>query len=259
MRVATRRLRSALRTYRKVVDRDATQPLIDELKWLAGELGVARDQEVLAERLSDAVDALPVTLVLGPVRARLRAWSVAAAAEARETVIAALDSDRYLALLASLDTLRHEPPLLKAASRAPKTVIAKAVLKEYDRLAVRVDKALALHPGHERDLALHDARKAAKRARYAAEVAQPALGKPAKRFAKGMKAVQKVLGDHQDSVVAREALRDLAIKAHTAGESAFTWGLLHGREDGRAAARESDLPGAWAEASNRASRGALGR
>ncbi|MGX6747620.1 CHAD domain-containing protein [Streptomyces xantholiticus] len=257
MRVATRRLRSALRTYRKVLDRDVTQPVIDELKWLAGELGVARDQEVLAERLHGMVDAVPVTLLLGPVAARLRHWSVAGADAARRTAVAALDSDRYLALLDSLDALRADPPLLKAASGAPVAVLAKAVLKEYDRLATRTDRALSLPAGEERDHAMHDARKAAKRARYAAEVARPALGKAAKRFGKRMKAVQQVLGDHQDSVVAREALRELAIKAHAAGESAFVWDLLYGREDARAGAREAELPAVWAEASAPEIRAAL--
>jgi CHAD domain-containing protein len=257
MRVATRRLRSALRTYRKVLDRQATQPVIDELKWLAGELGVVRDQEVLAERLHSRVDAVPVTLLLGPVAARLRQWSVAGAAEARRTAVAALDSDRYLALLDALDALGADPPLLKAAAHAPEGVLAKAVLKEYDRLAARMDRALSLPVGEERDLAMHDARKAAKRARYAAEVARPALGKAAKRFGKRMKAVQQVLGDHQDSVVAREALRDLAVRAHAAGESAFVWGLLYGREEARAGARERELPGVWAEASAPGIRAAL--
>ncbi|MFF3289561.1 CHAD domain-containing protein [Streptomyces sp. NPDC003023] len=257
MRVATRRLRSALRTYRKVLDRDATRPLVDELKWLAGELGVARDQEVLAERLGAHVDEVPTTLSLGPVGARLRAWSAEGAAEARKTAVAALDSDRYLALLDALDALRADPPLLKAAPRAPAAVLAKAVLKEYGRLAARMEKALSLPEGQERDVAMHEARKAAKRARYAAEVARPALGKAAKRFGGRMKAVQKVLGDHQDSVVAREALRDLAIRAHAAGENAFVWGLLYGREETRAGEREAELPGVWAQASAPGIRAAL--
>jgi CHAD domain-containing protein len=133
------------------------------------------------------------------------------------------------------------------------------VLKEYDRLAARMDRALALPEGEERDRAMHDARKAAKRARYAAEVARPALGKAAKRFGKRMKAVQSVLGDHQDSVVAREALRELAVRAHAAGETTFVWGLLHGREEARAAAREAELPGLWTKASAPRIRTALGR
>ncbi|NEB75873.1 CHAD domain-containing protein, partial [Streptomyces sp. SID14478] len=108
--------------------------------------------------------------------------------------------------------------------------------------------ALALAPGTERDLALHEARKAAKRARYAGEAARPALGKPAKKFAKRMKRVQSLLGEHQDSVVAREALRGIGIQAHAAGETAFTWGLLHGQEQAAGADSERELPRVWAAA-----------
>ncbi|MFI5767728.1 CHAD domain-containing protein [Streptomyces sp. NPDC051658] len=257
MRVATRRLRSALRTYRKILDRGVTGPVGDELKWLAAELGIDRDQEVLDARLRARLDGLPRTLVLGPVRGRLRIWSVARRNGSRRRTVAVLDGKRYLALLESLDTLLAAPPLLPAASRAPGRALPRAVLKEYGRLAARVGHALELPPGHDRDLAMHEARKAAKRARYAAEAARPALGRPAKRFAKRMKAVQSLLGDHQDSVVAREALRTLAVQAHAAGESAFTWGLLHGREEATAAARERELPAVWERASRAELRAAL--
>ncbi|WP_328677839.1 CYTH and CHAD domain-containing protein [Streptomyces sp. NBC_00322] len=249
MRVATRRMRSAFKTFGKVVDRTVTDPIGEELKWLAAELGVARDQEVLTERLKSRIDALPRTLLLGPVRGRLRLWSVAHGSGARRKAVAVLDSKRYLALLESLDTLLADPPLLKAAGGAAARVVPAAVIKDYDRLAGRVDHALELPAGEARDLAMHDARKAAKRARYAGEAATPALGKAAKKFAKRMKAVQTVLGDHQDSVVAREALRNLAIQSHAAGESAFTWGLMYGQEEAAAAQREAELPGVWAHAS----------
>ncbi|MGW2020256.1 CYTH and CHAD domain-containing protein [Streptomyces sp. NPDC001927] len=249
MRVACRRLRSAFKSYRKVLDRTATDPIGDELKWLAGELGFARDQEVLTERLRTRLDTIPRTLVLGPVRARLRVWNAAHGGGARRKTLAALDSARHLALLDALDGLLTDPPLLKAASDTAAPVLAAAVLKDYDRLATRAGHALALPAGHDRDLAMHEARKAAKRARYAAEAATPTLGKPAKRFAKRIKGVQTVLGEHQDSVVAREALRDLGIQAHAAGESAFTWGLLHGQEEAAGAAGEREFPEVWAKAS----------
>ncbi|PKV85720.1 CYTH and CHAD domain-containing protein [Streptomyces sp. TLI_146] len=249
MRVATRRLRSAFKSYGKVLDRTVTDPVGEELKWLAGELGVDRDQEVLTERLQSRIAALPRPLLLGPVRGRLRIWSVARRSGSRRKTIAVLDSRRYLALLDTLDALLDGPPLRPAARRPVAEVVPKAVLKDYERLAGRIAHALELDPGGPRDLAMHEARKAAKRARYAAEAAKPALGAPAKKFAKRMKAVQTVLGDHQDSVVAREALRGLAIQAHLAGESAFTWGLLHGQEEATAADRERELPEVWRKAS----------
>ncbi|CAM5414379.1 Peptidoglycan glycosyltransferase MrdB [Streptomyces antimycoticus] len=66
-----------------------------------------------------------------------------------------------------------------------------------------------------------------------------------------------VLGDHQDSVVVRRALQALATQAHGAGESDFTFGLLYGREEARAAARERELPGLWADVSRKKHRAAL--
>ncbi|MCX4509084.1 CYTH and CHAD domain-containing protein [Streptomyces sp. NBC_01619] len=257
MRVATRRMRSAFKTFRKIIDRQVTDPLGDELKWLAGELGVARDQEVLAERLRGRIDDLPRPVILGPVRSRLRIWATAHRADARRRSVAVLDTKRYLALLDALDALLDEPPLLGAATAKPVDTLPKAVIKDYGRLAGRVGHALGLPAGHDRDLAMHEARKAAKRARYAAEAVTPALGKPAKKFAKRMKAVQTVLGDHQDSVVARDTLRDIGIQAHAAGETAFTWGLLFGHEEASAAERERELPGVWAEAADPRLRAAL--
>ncbi|MFJ1746270.1 CHAD domain-containing protein [Streptomyces sp. NPDC088116] len=257
MRVATRRIRSAFRTFRQILDRTVTEPIGEELKWLAAELGIDRDHEVLGARMREQIDALPGTLLLGPVRARLQTWTVSQRAGSRERTLSVLDSARYLALLETIEALLADPPLRKAAAATPDKAMPKAVLKVYDRLAGRVEHALALPPGEERDLALHNARKAAKRARYAAEAARPDLGGPAKRFAKRMKAVQNVLGDHQDSVVARDALRTLAIQAHAAGESAFTWGLLYGQEEARGERRERELPGVWAEASAPRLRAAL--
>ncbi|MEU5050097.1 CYTH and CHAD domain-containing protein [Streptomyces sp. NPDC021096] len=252
MRVATRRLRSAFRTYAGVLDRRATDPLAAELKWLAAELGVDRDREVVTERLREHLDELPRTLVRGPVRARLRIWSSRNRIESRKRLTGVLDGKRYLALLDGLDALLADPPLRTAAAKPPAPALAKAVLRDYARLAARVEHALATAaPGPERDTALHDARKAAKRTRYAAEAATAGLGKPAKRFAKQLKTVQSLLGDHQDSLMARGALRTIAAQADGAGESAFTFGLLYGREERRAERAERELPEVWAAVSDK--------
>ncbi|MER6250636.1 CYTH and CHAD domain-containing protein [Streptomyces sp. NPDC001584] len=258
MRVASRRIRSAFKTYRKVIDRAATDPIGEELRWLAAELGVDRDQEVLLERIQTRLGELPRTLMTGPVRSRLRVWNTARRSGSRRRALAVLESARYVALLDSLDALLDAPPLLKHAARPPEAVLPKAVLHDYARLAVRVDRALSLAEGEQRDLALHDARKAAKRVRYAAESAVPVLGGPAKNLAKAGKTVQNLLGDHQDSVVARGALRGLAVQATGAGESAFTWGVLYAREEALAERRERELPDIWAKFSDPALRAGLG-
>ncbi|GGY31076.1 CYTH and CHAD domain-containing protein [Streptomyces omiyaensis] len=259
MRVACRRLRSAFKTYRKVLDREVTDPIGAELKWLAGELGLARDQEVLDARLAAALAALPAEQRRGPARGRLRTWGGARSRLARHRLLDALDSARHLALLDALDGLLADPPLRPASRKKAGKVLPKAVVRDHRRLAGRIAPALALDPGPERDVALHEARKAAKRARYAAEAAAPALGKPAKRFAKRVKAVQSLLGDHQDTVVARLALRDLATQAEAVGEPSFTWGVLHARQEEAAAEGERELPGVWKRAAAPEIRAALSR
>jgi len=103
--------------------------------------------------------------------------------------------------------------------------------------------------GQARDVALHEARKSARRARYAAEAVVPASGKPARKFARQMKKVQSVIGDHQDTVIARQAARDLGISAHLAGENAFTYGLLHEREHHQAEHLQSRARTTWKKAS----------
>ncbi|MET8976140.1 CYTH and CHAD domain-containing protein [Streptomyces sp. NPDC004539] len=248
MRVATRRTRSAFRSFGKVLDRTVTDPVGEELKWLAGELGVDRDQEVLTERITAALDKLPRQLLVGPVRTRVRTWTHARRGGSRRRLVAVLDGKRYLALLDTLDALVAQPPLLEAAAGAPEKVIAKAVRKDFAKVAELIEEALAQpSSGPERDFALHEARKKAKRTRYSAEAAEPALGEPATALVKAAKSLQNLLGDHQDSVMAREALREIAVQAHAAGESGFTYGLLYGREERRSADDEAELPALWAE------------
>ncbi|GAA2089072.1 CYTH and CHAD domain-containing protein [Streptomyces albiaxialis] len=247
MRVATRRLRSAFRSYGAVLDRDVTRPVGEELKWLAAELGVDRDREVLTARLAERLAEVPRPLRLGPVSGRLRTFSHARRTGSRRHLLSVLDGARYLELLTTLDGLAAHPPLReKTAAKPPEEVIRKAVRRDYDRLAAHIGEALAAPPGDSRDLAVHEARKCAKRARYAAEAARPAFGRDAKLFASRMTELQELLGDHQDSVVARLALKDLAGQAHAAGEPSFTYGLAFGREREIAAEREAALPGLWA-------------
>jgi CHAD domain-containing protein len=245
MRVATRRMRSALQAYGRVVERSATRELANELKWLAGVLGEARDLEVLHARFTQAVEQLPDELVLGPVQARLTRFFAGREAEARTALIAALDSDRYLALLAAIDRLLTDPPLTRHARHRGRRELPALVGRAHRRVAEHVKAADLLPSGDERNEQWHAARKAAKRLRYAAEAAAPVLGKPADRLVARVKQVQELLGDHQDAVVARPVLREIAVAAHLEGENGFTYGLLHEQQAEQMHLSETDITQAW--------------
>jgi len=239
MRVATRRARSALQAFGGVIDRHTTRPLCAELKWLAAALGHARDTEVLLARLTADLATIPPALVVGPVQARITAHFSAELTQARRAALNALDGQRYLRLLDDLQALLADPPLTPLAKRPAGKVLAKPVR----RAARRLQRALDAVPGAEdRDTAMHEARKATKRARYAAEAAVPAPGGTASRQATQAKELQQLLGDHHDSVVARIVLLDLAQMARAAGEDTFTYGLMHHRQACQAATIEQTLP-----------------
>ncbi|WP_232665963.1 CYTH and CHAD domain-containing protein [Pseudonocardia sp. TRM90224] len=245
MRVAARRLRSALQAYRRVLDRAATEPLVEELRWIGQELAGARDGEVTEERLGAAITALPDELVLGPVAAHMTRTLERRKAEGRVAAIAALDSDRYLALQELIDRLLADPPFTAKATRKARKELPRGVARSWRRTRSRKATADAAPSAAERDLGLHETRKAAKRMRYAVEVARPALGKPAKRLHRRLKAVHSLLGDHQDAVTAQPVIRELAVQAHLDGTNGFTHGLLHANEHTEAEHARLALPKPW--------------
>ncbi len=226
-RVALRRLRSALATFRPFVDPEVTEPLRDELRWIAGLLGEARDAEVLRTRHDRLLADEPNELVRGPVRRRLDRHLDASGHDALTAVREAMDSERYLALLAALDRLVEETAWTPAADQQARDVLPQRVRHDQKRVLRAVEHAAASTDTAERDLLLHEARKAAKRSRYAAETLEPLYGKDARRFVSRLKQVQTTLGDHHDSVVMRDLLVTLADAAEQAGESSFSYGRLH--------------------------------
>jgi CHAD domain-containing protein len=251
MRVATRRLRSTLKSFGGVLSAGDTGPIGAELKWLGGVLGAPRDAEVLAGRLAASVARLPPELVLGPVQARLRAHFAPIEAAARAAALKALDSDRYLALLDRLDLLLADPPLTARAGLPASDVLPAAVDRMRRRVRDRMRRAQHTRGGPDRDAALHEARKAAKDARYAAEAAGLGFGKPAMQFAGRMKELQTVLGDHHDAVVARTTVREIGVQAYLAGENAFSFGVLYERDSHLALDLERQAGRVWNQASRR--------
>jgi CHAD domain-containing protein len=249
MRVATRRLRSTLRSFRRIIRRGDTQQLAAELKWLGDLLGGERDAEVLAGRLQASLRRMPAEQVVGPVQARVQGHFAPARAAAHRAVLAALDSRRYFSLLDGLDQLTAGPPLTRRAAKPADDVLPAAVWRGYRQTARRMRRARRAAAGPARDEALHQARKAAKRARYAGEAVAPAIGTKARRFTRQMKKLQSVLGEHQDTVIARRVERELGMGAHLAGENAYTYGLLSGRDACDGERLQAQAYQAWKQAS----------
>jgi CHAD domain-containing protein len=245
MRVAARRLRSALQAFGPLLSQDESAELISELRWLGEVLGYARDDEVLSEHLSATLSGVPTELVLGPVQARITGFYAPHSADSRTQMLEALESARYIALLTRLDALVAEPPLTADAEQPAGNMLTPLVWRTFRRARRRMRHAAEITPGSHRDEALHEARKAAKRARYAAEAVTPVAGKPARRSARDLKDLQTALGDNQDTVMAREALRQLAVRAHADRENGFTYGMLHEREAEQGTQAQEEARRVW--------------
>jgi CHAD domain-containing protein len=218
LRVATRRLRAFLRAGRPLLDPEWAEPLRAELGWLGGTLGPVRDLDVLIEYLEGELVLLEPDerRLLG----RLVALLEAEREEARAALRDALSSERYLALLDRLEEMPVPVP-----SEATLSDIATDEFKKL-RKAVR---SLEPEPSDEE---LHATRIKGKRARYAAELAEPSAGKRAARFIARAKEFQDLVGDHQDAVVAEARIRAL-LESIGGAKTALVAGRLIERQRAR--------------------------
>ncbi|RBY80835.1 metal-chelation protein CHAD [Geodermatophilus sp. TF02-6] len=240
LRVACRRLRSILAAFRPVLAREHTDPLRDELRWVGAQLSGARDTEVALEHLRELVAAQPPELVLGPVATRLQQTEARDHQAGGRRVTRTLTDRRYLQLLDALDALLADPPVTELAAAPAHPQLADAVRRTGKRLRRTVRTAREAE-GADRHAALHEVRKAAKRVRYTAEVAESEFGEPAAALVACTKRVQDVLGAAQDTVVTRDTTVRVGRAAFAAGENAWTYGRLHGLEEARADAAEAEF------------------
>ena len=229
MRVATRRLRSVLRSFRGVFDKETVSGLRDELRWLGGVLGVPRDAEVRAERFEALLAAEPPELVAEPVSSAW--WAPSGIATPPRT---RRFSSRWIrpatrCCVPGLAELLAHPDGPEADKPASK-VLVRALGREYKRLREDVRGEFMATGDHETE-ALHDIRKDAKRLRYAAEAAAESLGESAERVAADAKKLQSVLGDHRDAVESQQVILDEAKAARAAGEDTFAYGLFYASEE----------------------------
>ncbi|MGB0970763.1 MAG: CHAD domain-containing protein, partial [Mycobacterium sp.] len=223
MRVATRKIRTLLRSAEGSLGITDDEWVLGELRELAGVLGVARDAEVLAERYARELEALPEPNVRGPVRERLVGGAEKRYQSGWRRSLIALSSQRYFRLLDALEALAAAEPAARTGGEEPAHLTIKSAYKLI-RKAAKAAYAAAADDTDE-DEVLHRLRKRAKELRYHAA----AVG--ATKVADRAKRIQTLLGDHQDSVVSRLHLSKQAALAHAAGEDTFTYGLLYQQED----------------------------
>jgi CHAD domain-containing protein len=225
-RVCCRRFRSDLRTFGPLLDAEWAAPIDAELRWLAAALGGPRDAEVLRARLRTTAATDPLAPIDDEVLARMDAVLGERQRRALDDLKAALDSDRYPALLDLLIETVREPETVELASQQAVWVLPAMVEVVWDKLASRAGKLRLDDP----DDTWHAARIRAKRARYAAEAVAPVIGGPATRLAKACAEVQEVLGEHQDAAIAADEWRDIARAHADDAELVLTCGRLIERE-----------------------------
>jgi CHAD domain-containing protein len=233
-RVATRRLRAVLRAARPLLDETWAESLRTELSWLGGALGPVRDLDVLLGRLREEIDGLEPAErdAAAPFLEQLEEER----ASARAAMLEAMSSPRYAELLTRLEVAAVAP-----RARAAEISLEDIAAREFRKLR----KAVRSLPSDPSDDELHAVRIRGKRARYAAELAEGVVGKPARRVVQDAKRLQDVIGEHQDAVVAEERIRGLLDRA--AGPRAhFAAGRLVERERERRRQARAEFPEAWA-------------
>jgi CHAD domain-containing protein len=231
-RVAVRRLRELLRAGRPLVDRTWADGLRDALRPAGRALANVRDLDVVVAGVERQAAALAdmeragATDVLELVHQRRD--------RAHAELVAALSEAWYVSLLNRLEIAVAEPRLSQGGS------VAKVVRKEHRR-SRRLAHDLPKHPS---DAQLHGLRKAVKRARYAAELAGAAGVSGMHRYVKRAKALQDVLGEHQDAVIATEVLRSVDGELHRPMAHMAVTALIDAQQARKSAARRA-FPRAW--------------
>jgi CHAD domain-containing protein len=235
-RVATRRLRSDLRTFAPILDADWADSLREELRWLGELLGEVRDADILSERLGGQLRQISSA---GGNSRRLSRQLSGRRRNARARLLTAVRGQRYIDLLERLVAAAQTPQLAEAAAQPAIEALPPLVKRTWDKLASAVRK-LDKAPTDEQ---LHAVRIAAKRARYAAEAVAPMLGKPARRFADVVADLQQTLGDYNDSVVTTAWLRGAV--AEMEPSTAFVAGAITEKERGIAGKTKAAWPAVW--------------
>lgn len=204
MRVALRRIRSALAIFAPILPEPALTRLVKEIRWLNGPLGRKRDLDVfITETLDPLRQAMPSLGGLDDLATVLAARRDAA----QRALGIALSAPRFAQLRLRLGALAERPepallawlgPAVQEQAAAPAAAFAAQVLRRRRRKL----KKRAARLDHHNSEALHDLRIRAKKLRYAAEFFRPLFGgKATRRLTDALALLQDSLGALNDAAV----------------------------------------------------------
>ena len=221
MRVATRKLRTVLRAAMPLLIPEWVNSLRDELRWLGELLGPARDLDVQLAYFREESAELDARdrRTLTPFIAHLETQRN----NAQDILLSKLKGPRYL------DLIR----LLREAPNDPTAIESTATLHDLAKQEFRkLQKVIHQAGDRPNNANIHRIRINTKRARYAAELAESTVGKSATRFIDKTRAVQDLLGLHQDALKA-EAYIQAFLKRSTNVRAAFVAGRMAERQHRR--------------------------
>jgi triphosphatase len=248
MRVSTRRLRAAFRTFQSVLHPKRLARFNRDLKWIAALLGDVRDLDVYLERFPEYTVSLPESEqeALAPLTAHVEKQRE----RARARMLMALETQRYKLFLDIFERFLEQgapkrpslPDGRQAAAEAAPLCIQKALKK-----LLKVGRAIPEVNPLANDL--HRLRIVAKRLRYTCEFFADLYDKPMRKFIKSVVKLQDLLGAHQDACVAGATLRKFAGALRTGRNegvrTALAMGQLIAAQDHAAAKSRAGFREAW--------------
>ncbi len=205
MRVATRRMRMALRIFAPYLDTQEVHPALKGLRRTGRRLGVVRDLDVFKGKAVKYVERLPQRR-RGELDGLLAAWDLEYAARRAELIVY-LDGRSYRRFVERMAELLEEPPELLAAPGGQGTVAQVLPMLLHRDVADVLGAGALVGPGAPLTR-FHELRIAGKALRYTLEFFAAPLGRGALPLIATMKGLQDHLGDLQDAVVASGLVRD---------------------------------------------------
>jgi len=243
MRVATRRLRAALKLFSSALP-ECSRWSREELRWIAGFLGEVRDLDVQIEQIqtlsseTEKEDRETLNDIVETMNERR--------VEARERMLESLNSARYERFVSSFSGMlrrgQEGEDSGEGLAHEPVTAVAPDLVSRRHRKWLKAGNRLADAPSPED---YHELRKEGKRLRYTLEFLTDVYGKkPVGKLVGPLKELQDGLGRHQDAIVAADLLEGLAADGgrRLSPLTAFKMGVLSERYLQEAADLRASLP-----------------